>query len=385
MMSVHTRYGELAVPDTEQDVVGRFLKSHGEWGEAETSFIASNLADGARILDVGAFVGTFGLSLSLKRRLDFICFVEPNPSVTPLLKLNVQRNCKVPAVVVDRLVAPALFGPPTATMVPGNLGSVSFAAAANADVSRQELPFDAPKTVRLSALRDEFGPLDLIKLDAEGMELDILSDDAPALAQTDVTIWAECNETPTALEMAGLLVSLGRPVYYVACPVYLPDNFLHSTDPIFPFACEGALLVHSRAPILERRLQDAGARLVPIDGRESLRDALWRTPRWAPAEWWGMSLHEIVALATRRSCEQDYASFLHQTPASKTDTKRDLHAALAELQDIADTRLLGLREAHERLACLRRKWELHSRRAPQAGGTVPENTVGAPTTKIRSD
>lgn len=352
MASVQTRYGELAVPDTEQDVVGRFLKSHGEWGEAETSFIAGNLTDDARVLDVGAFVGTFGLSLSQKRRLGFICFVEPNPSVLPMLQGNVQRNCTVPAMVVDRLVAPAFFKPQTATMVQGNLGSVSFAA--QTDASRQEVPFEAPKPVRLATLREQFGPFDLIKLDTEGMELDILSDDAPTLAQTDVAIWAECNETPAALEMAGLLVSLGRPVYYVACPVYLPDNFLHSTDPIFPFACEGALLVRSGPPpILDRRLRDAGARLVPIDGQESLREALWRTPRWAPADWWGASMHEIVALAIRKSCDQDYASFPNQAPASRDDTIRELRAALADLREVADSRLLGLRAAHERLACLR--------------------------------
>ncbi len=241
-------------------------------------------------------------------------------------------------------------------MVQGNLGSVSFAA--HADASRQEVPFEVPKPVRLAALREEFGPFDLIKLDAEGMELDILSDDAPALAQTDVTIWAECNETPTALEMAGLLVSLGRPVYYVACPVYLPDNFRRSTDPIFPFACEAGLFVHSGAPpILERRLQDAGARVVPIDGQESLREALWRTPRWAPAEWWGTSMHEVVALAIRKSCSEDYASFLSPVPATKNETIQELRAALAELQEIADSRLLGLRAAHERLARLRQKFE----------------------------
>ncbi|HEY6432552.1 MAG TPA: FkbM family methyltransferase [Acetobacteraceae bacterium] len=381
MPSVQTRYGELVVPDTEQDVVGRFLKSHGEWGEAETSFIGTNLADGARVLDVGAFVGTFGLSLSQKRRLDFICFVEPNPSVIPLLEQNVQRNCMVRAAVVDRLVAPAFFEPKKATMVQGNLGSVSFAAHAGA--SRQEVLFEVPKPVRLATLREEFGPFDLIKLDAEGMELDILSDDAPALAQTDVTIWVECNETVTALEMAGLLVSLGRPVYYVTCPVYLPDNFRHSTDPIFPFACEAGLFVHSGAPpILARRLQDAGARVVPIDGQESLREALWRTPRWAPAEWWGPSMHEVIALAIRKSCGQDYASFLSQVPAPQNETIPELRAALAELQEIADSRLLGLRAAHERLARLRQKLELQAfqRQEAAADQASIEKAAGEPTT-----
>src|SRR5262249_13988082 len=66
-----TRYGVLTVPNTSTDVIGRFLARYGEWAWDEVSFLAPLLPNGAHVLDVGAFVGTFGLGLALRRELGF--------------------------------------------------------------------------------------------------------------------------------------------------------------------------------------------------------------------------------------------------------------------------------------------------------------------------
>ena len=59
-IEVETRYGTLSLPDVEADIVGRYLSRYGEWGWDEVRFVAGTLpSEGARVLDVGAFVGTF--------------------------------------------------------------------------------------------------------------------------------------------------------------------------------------------------------------------------------------------------------------------------------------------------------------------------------------
>jgi hypothetical protein len=90
LTKVETRYGTLQVLDVENDVVGRFLQRYGEWGWDEVRFVASVLPDRARVLDIGAYLGTFGLGIALQKPLAFLCLVEANPSVIPQLKANVR-------------------------------------------------------------------------------------------------------------------------------------------------------------------------------------------------------------------------------------------------------------------------------------------------------
>jgi hypothetical protein len=56
--AVETRYGQLRIPGGE-DVISLFLARYGEWAWDETGFVASVLTEGARVLDAGAYVGTF--------------------------------------------------------------------------------------------------------------------------------------------------------------------------------------------------------------------------------------------------------------------------------------------------------------------------------------
>jgi hypothetical protein len=63
---IDTRYGRLAATG-HQDIVGRFLMRCGEWAWDETSFVASVLPENARVLDIGAFLGTSGPRLGVTR------------------------------------------------------------------------------------------------------------------------------------------------------------------------------------------------------------------------------------------------------------------------------------------------------------------------------
>jgi hypothetical protein len=124
---VETRYGVLKVPNTDRDTIGRFLARYGEWAWDEICFVAGALPeDGARVLDGGAFVGTFGLGLTLRRRLGFLCLVEANKAVAPLLTDNVRCNCRIPAVVVEAMLTGHGARPTPGWSEPGNLGSMSF-------------------------------------------------------------------------------------------------------------------------------------------------------------------------------------------------------------------------------------------------------------------
>jgi FkbM family methyltransferase len=302
-----TRYGVMTAPDVQTDIIGRFLQHYGEWAWDEAVFVGSVVNAGARILDVGAYLGTFGLGLSAQTALGYVCFVEANPTLISALRKNVTRNLPISHVVVNALAIgnqnPTVFAHTEA----GNLGSTSFLSDASG-----ELSVEAPRCLMtLSQLYEQYGPFDLIKLDIEGAELDVLRHALEFLCAERLTLWVECNEAPLSLEIAELFLSRELDVFYFAFPSHNPDNFNAVDNAIFPFAYEAGLLVSPRkTPLLSEQLAKHGCVLCPVLAVEDLRAALWVTPRWGMSEWHGKTLGQVAALAGRTLRGDDYASFL---------------------------------------------------------------------------
>ncbi|MEA1647531.1 FkbM family methyltransferase [Nitrospirillum sp. BR 11164] len=298
VQEVETRYGRLQVVDPENDLISRFLATYGEWGSCETRFVAANLADGAAVADIGAFLGTFGLGVAGLRPLRALCCVEANSSTFPLLHHNIAANKPASleaAVALGAIVGPAGDLPGEASMIPGNAGSFSLATAA--DDNRVAIPV-AAHHMTLAALRQEHGPFDLIKIDVEGLELAILRDDQEFLETCDTTFWLECNEVPGSLDLAEFLLDRGFSLFYFAFPATTADNFKKAEPVDFPYGYEAGLwATRGTAPVMSDNLRVAGCILKPVKSREDLRLALWMTPHWAPATWVGRSHQETVALA----------------------------------------------------------------------------------------
>jgi FkbM family methyltransferase len=313
LIEIEARYGVLKVADIEADIIGRFLARYGEWAWDETCFVASTLPeDGGRVLDIGAFLGTFGLGLALRRRLGFLCFIEANSAIAPLLADNVRRNCLIPAAVVEALVVGHDTQPKAGWSEPGNLGSMFFTASPGPDVLPGFVPSAPPqRAATLAEIRAEHGDFDLVKLDVEGMEHDIMRADAEYLAQGDTTIWVECSEDPCSLAVAELLFSWDFDLYYFAWPAQNPDNQRGDPVPIFPLAYEAGLLAAPRVPpTLDNTLRAHRCILRQVHSIDELKDAMWRTPRWGMLEWVGAGPEEVAALAGRALRGETFDNYL---------------------------------------------------------------------------
>jgi hypothetical protein len=81
-----TRSGPMQVPGG-QDLISRFLREYGEWAWLESSFVGGFVGPGMRVLDGGAYVGSFTLALAA-RQPALVVAVEANPVVLPLLRHN---------------------------------------------------------------------------------------------------------------------------------------------------------------------------------------------------------------------------------------------------------------------------------------------------------
>jgi FkbM family methyltransferase len=328
-VAIETRYGRLATTG-DQDVIGRFLMRCGEWAWDEASFVASVVPEGARALDVGAFLGTFGLGLALCRRPEFLCLVEANPTVLPLLRINIESNITFPTAVVNALVTGCATNPRVGMTDPSNLGSASFIDSAE----NGQLVGMPHRAMTLADLRAEYGPFSLIKLDVEGMELEIIHGDREYLSRGEATLWIECNESAGSLDLADSVLSWGLDVYYFAFPSHNPDNFRHEADPIFPWAYEAGLLVAPKTPPnLDSALTEHRCILRPIKTVEDLKEAMWRTPRWLPSELAHADTTELAAAASRALRGQSREVFLADPNNGLGELKQTIWDRLTATQE----------------------------------------------------
>lgn len=313
---VDSRYGRLQVMADDQDLIGRFLEHYGEWSHLEVEYLAQYLRRDARVLDIGAFVGTFTLGLAQTSRLGYSCMVESNPAAAALLRTNAEAHLSfdhhvVAALVIDPQAPPIARGLAQAH----NAGSASFVADADGTL---EVAMPSATTT-LAELTSEHGAFDLVKLDVEGMELDLLASCPPLLEQRDSLIWAECNEHPRSVALARRMLQTGRPLTYFAWPSHNPDNHRGEQVPIFAFAYEAGLLLGADTLALSPRFRKAGCIARLIHTVEDLLDALWHTPRWAPREWATASTHELVGVASHLTLGCERSTFLQSDKTRPDD------------------------------------------------------------------
>lgn len=314
MHQVETRYGRFLVPDIGQDTIGRFLNEYGEWADLEIQFLAANVPANARVADIGAFVGSFGIGLSHRQKLKAVCFVEANSALVPLLRQNVESNCRATFSILEALIAPPKFGRKAGWHEPDNIGSTSFLGD---DIGSGKIEVPPPKSsLSLQELIRTEGEFDLFKLDVEGMEYAILQGDRNWLKKTKASIWIECNEHSGSLDVADLLLGHGFGVYFFAFPSFNKKNFRKSRHAIYPFAYEAGLLATRGVPKITSLLVKSGCLFERIPSREALRSMLWRTPRWVPAEWAKGKPEEALAVAVRTLRGQSYTNFLDSSSES---------------------------------------------------------------------
>ncbi len=353
MAQIETRYGLLAVPDDADDLIVRHLARYGEWAWCEARFIASVLKDGARLLDGGAYLGTFGLGVAMQRPIGLLCAVEANPEALVYLRDNLARLAPCPCEMIDAPIRGAVPVGRSALREAGNMGATSFV-----ELDLPDAVADGDDGVSLAGLRARFGAFDMVKLDIEGLELPALRADATALAGGATAIWAECNETARSLHLAEFLLSIGLPLWYFAFPSHNRRNANGVSEAIFPMGFEAGLLAAPAVPpALDAALVAEGCVLRPIGSTQALRAAMWETPRWGRPGWeLAESREALAALAGRELLGQAFSDFL-VADVTEAAPARSLWEKLAEIEAALGEAQRDVSEKQAALAAMERERE----------------------------
>ncbi len=160
---------KIVLPDDLAQITPYVIAEQGDWFEEEIRFVRHYLKPGMRILDIGANFGTYSLTAArCVGENGKVWSLEPIPSVGELLRKSVLEN-EYENVSVHQLA------------LSNSDGVVRFNVSSNTELSAIASESDAASTIEVEtrsldsfAKKENLSKIDFLKLDAEGVEVDII-------------------------------------------------------------------------------------------------------------------------------------------------------------------------------------------------------------------
>jgi FkbM family methyltransferase len=174
--------------------------------------ILSKDDNGGVFIDIGANFGNHSIFIAMFGRFERVVSIEPVPAFSRLVKANAILNGLSHVEVIDIGISRSGGEYSYHIRDQGNPGATSLIEGSGI------------KTVTLDSLN--FTSVDVIKIDVEGMELDVLESGVGTLKECTPTLYVEAVESYDAV--SSFLTSLGymQVARFNATPTY---RFVHSS------------------------------------------------------------------------------------------------------------------------------------------------------------
>lgn len=208
--------------------VGGAIERYGEYGEQEAQLLRWLCRPGFVVVEVGANIGTLTLVLSRCAGVQgFVYAYEPQRIVFQTLCANLAVNS---VTNVDARQAGAGDGngfvviPDLDYASPGNFGGVALK------------DFSSGRKVRKVRLDDDLEPdrLDLVKIDVEGMELDVIKGAERLISTFRPALYVENALVEFSEALMRHLIGLDYRLYWHVSPLFNPGNFFSEQENLYP-------------------------------------------------------------------------------------------------------------------------------------------------------
>jgi FkbM family methyltransferase len=300
--SVETRYGQMFY-FADDDPVGKSLKAYGEWAEHEIELLCSFIGLGSTVIDVGANIGTHTLAFSrhVGPRGSVRAF-EPQASVFEILQRNLAANGCANTEPIRAGVGRAageMFVPELDYCRHVNIGALALTN----DRTRERTP--------IVALDDlDLPPCDLIKIDAEGMEEDVLAGMASSISRMRPVIYLECNTVDTGAAILHAVEWTEYQFFLVRTAAYNDLNYMGNSSNFFGVAHECGILC---VPEAIRDLvpeSKPGIEFLPVLSLHTLADGLLKAPQYGDS-----TIYDRDPVRMRRALTESFESQIRELTA----------------------------------------------------------------------
>jgi FkbM family methyltransferase len=236
--------------------VGRALETYGEYGEYEMALLRSLLRPGDTVLEVGANLGA--LTVPLARTVGpagQVLAFEPQPAVFHTLCANLAFNALEQARAFPYALGAreGKVGMPRMDYaLPNNFGGVGLPETGSVVAGSG---WTAP-IVRLDGLAEDLVPR-LIKIDVEGMEIDVLRGAERVIRRARPLLYVENDRLEHSAGLIRLLRRLGYRLYWHLPPLFNPDNYFDYQGNIYGAVVSVNLLgIPLENPLVVRGIRD---------------------------------------------------------------------------------------------------------------------------------
>jgi FkbM family methyltransferase len=269
---VAARHGQMSYFASD-DPIGKSLGTYREWAELEIGLLCSFIGLGSVVIDVGANIGTHSLAFSrhVGPRGSVRAF-EPQAAVFDVLQRNLVANGCVNTKPIRAGVgrtAGEMFVPKLDYYGHVNIGALALSH----DRTDERTPIIALDDLDLPAC-------DLVKIDAEGMEEDVLAGMAGAIHRLRPVIYLECNSVDTGAAILSAVKWAQYQCFLVRTAAHNDSNYAGTSSNLFGVAHECGVLCIPEAISDLVPTSRPGVELLPIVNLHTLADALLKTPRY---------------------------------------------------------------------------------------------------------
>jgi FkbM family methyltransferase len=226
---VQSRHGYL-LHNVHDIYIGRSIATYGEYSEGEVGLFAQICGPGDLVVEAGSNIGAHTVPLAqMVSPGGYVYAFEPQRSVYQILCANVALN----SLSNVRAYQLALASEAGSAYIP----NVSYEADGNfGGISLSKMPNENTVAVHQLILDDllDLPRLRLLKVDVEGMEVDVLRGAEQTIQRLRPVIYVE-NDRPEASESLIRLISdMGYVLHWHVVPLFNTRNFAGISENVFP-------------------------------------------------------------------------------------------------------------------------------------------------------
>lgn len=226
---VEAKHGDL-VYNQYCHFVGGSLENYGQYCEEEVELFKHFISDGDVVWEIGANTGSQSVALAnMVKNGRYIGF-EPQIELFKLFTTNLTLNNCENATPINMALgneSAIITLPKINYHATNNFGSISM-------IGRQNIEEDGFKVVQEKADNLNYLPApNFIKMDVEGMELDVLKGANKTIHLTRPFMYIENDRIEKSEGLIQYLWDLNYDLYWHLAPYFEANNYFNNTDNIF--------------------------------------------------------------------------------------------------------------------------------------------------------